>query len=118
MTETTRARLEPNGKCRSCHARVHWAHAIDGHAIPLDLEARENGNLEIVPTTTGTGTTVEHRQPEQGVARYVSHRVTCPMYAAHRAQREAQRNSERSGVKTYRNDRARRDVLDPWKGHW
>jgi hypothetical protein len=118
MPETIRPRLEPNGKCRSCHSQIHWAHGADGIAIALDLEARENGNLEIVPALTGTGTLVEHRHPEQGVARYVSHRVTCPVYAARRGTREVRLNSRRSGVKTYRNDTARRDFERPWRGHW
>lgn len=117
MNNATRPRLEPNGKCRSCHAQIHWAHCADGTSIPLDLEARAGGNVDLVPGP-GAELVAERRPPEDMGTRYITHRATCPMYAARREHREAQANSKRSGVKTYRNRAAQMRVENPWKGHW
>jgi hypothetical protein len=86
--------------------------------MPIDLEARAGGNIEIVAAQGAGETCAEYRQPEDGVARYVSHFATCPQAAAHRRKREEAKNIKRAGGGPYKNDSARMRFENPWRGHW
>ena len=64
----------PIVKCRSCGAEIFWAKsAATGKAMPLDAQARVDGNV----TLDMTGAAVVGDKTDPGL-RYVSHFVTCP----------------------------------------
>lgn len=52
-------KLESNGKCRSCGARVHWVTLNpSGKRNPLDLDPVPGGNVALTALTDGQGGTV------------------------------------------------------------
>ena len=67
--------------CSSCGAPVIWAETVNGHPMPIDLEARADGNIELVERETlpPVALYVKVTQPTLGDApRFVSHFATCP----------------------------------------
>ncbi len=67
--------------CRSCGANVTWVVTHKGKRMPIDLIAREDGNLVIDVVVNGVPTVryVDPKQPSlEARERYVSHFVSCP----------------------------------------
>ena len=71
--------------CRSCGASITWATTAKGKAIPLDVEPRADGNIEV---RAGIAHYVTPDLNAVGTRRYVSHFSTCPQAKSHRKARE------------------------------
>lgn len=78
-------------RCRSCDGLMMWATTgIKGGFIPVDPDPVDNGNIVLdfgrtgnLPRASVLGP-LELQLLEPGVARYVSHFVTCPQADEHR----------------------------------
>lgn len=73
----------PTTKCGRCDAPIVWARTVNGKAMPVDVQPRADGNVEL----ERTGNTVTARVLTKdelssaslfGAQRYVAHFVTCP----------------------------------------
>lgn len=73
------------GKCRTCGRKIEWARTRKGHALPLDIEPVDGGNVEL--ETAGGELVARVVTPEPGRVRRVSHFATCPDAVAHRRKR-------------------------------
>ena len=70
--------------CRSCSAPIFWATTAKGKAIPLDVEPRADGNIEV------RARVAHYVTPDLnavGTRRYVSHFATCAQAAQFRKAR-------------------------------
>lgn len=78
--------------CRSCDARIRWEHTVTGKLIPLDAEARPDGNIR-VGLVGGLEVAILLADPAERAAAqvagpvYVSHFATCPNASSHRKPR-------------------------------
>lgn len=69
-------------KCRRCDKPVTWATSEGGKAMPLDLYAYDDGNVQLIPNPRGPGqiahvmTKAELNDPPPG-PRYKAHFATC-----------------------------------------
>lgn len=67
--------------CASCGAPIVWAETVNGHPMPVDAEARTDGNITLIERETLPPVALYGKvtQPELGdPPRYVSHFATCP----------------------------------------
>lgn len=84
--------MRADDTCRSCRKPIRWAiHETTGRRMPLDVDARPDGNVVIVEWREGR----PHALPVVAVGksaisravtsyRYVSHFATCPNSTRHR----------------------------------
>jgi hypothetical protein len=88
--------MRADGTCRTCGAPIRWAvHVATGNRLPLDVEAREDGNLGVVewqePSGRALAVPIVAVNPSPGsqatAYRYTSHFATCPQAAEHRRKR-------------------------------
>lgn len=69
--------------CRTCNRPIRWAKTESGHNIPIDIEPREGGNVELLEL----GPQLVARIGKPGSGRWVSHFTSCPQADAHRKER-------------------------------
>ena len=82
------------GQCSTCAAPVLWCRTAKGKAMPLDVEPRADGNIELRPQPPHgrvvavyiktTGTLDMLAQP----VRFASHFATCPQAKKHRKKKK------------------------------
>jgi len=66
--------------CRTCRQPIRWAYTRNGHAIPLDPEPVNGGNLRL----DRLGRVVVVPTDKRHGPLYVSHFATCPHATQHR----------------------------------
>lgn len=67
-------------QCRSCGAPIIWSKTENNKLIPINLEAKLGGNVEL----REGGTLAIVVKPDQTKRRYQSHLATCPDATKHR----------------------------------
>ena len=85
--------LRKVSKCQSCEAPIVWCETPTGHAIPIDAEPVDDGNVLLLPTIDRTHIAVvlgqdEARETSATVKRYKAHFATCPDAASFRKSRK------------------------------
>lgn len=73
-------------RCRSCDAEIEWAFTENDKRMPLDVPARDGGNLVVVSRRASEyGMTPIVRYVKAGEGDRVSHFATCPNASQHRS---------------------------------
>lgn len=74
--------------CKSCRAAIIWTKTAKGKAMPVDHDARPDGNIILVAEEKGGDITALYITKDMELPadrpRFVSHFVTCPFAAAYR----------------------------------
>ena len=75
--------------CGSCGASIIWATSDKGHAMPLDPEPAEDGNVAVTEALEGRYFRVlrDGEKPADDEVRMFSHFMSCPFADRHRRPR-------------------------------
>lgn len=69
--------------CRTCGRPIRWAKTSSGHNIPIDIEPRKGGNVQLIEH----GSHLVALVGRAGSGTHQSHFVSCPQADGHRKER-------------------------------